>query len=130
MNVNEMSRRQLLAVPLREWGAESECDSLIIIPEGVHDSGFRCMSFIAVKDNEPIHRISGYSDVIHIDGIGGCGRNWLKRYGKVPETIRPNSWSIDCLKQSRCLRLFCRGKITCGEAFSSFEVFAEELKQT
>ena len=44
---------------------------------GMHDSGFRTMDFVAYSKNEPICLLSGCSDVIHIDGIGGFGHNCL-----------------------------------------------------
>ena len=47
--------------------------SMVIIPTGEeHDSGFQCMEFALIRDDGvPICRVSGISDVIVIDGIGG-----------------------------------------------------------
>lgn len=95
--------------------------------EGLHDSGYRCMDFVAVKNNKPLCLLSGCSDVIHIDGIGGYGKDWLKKYGTVPTTIPPSNWSIDCLPKSGLLRLFAR-EITCGGALSSLEVYTTTKK--
>ena len=93
--------------------------------EHLHDSGYRCMDFVACKDDEPICRLSGCSDVIHVDGIGGYGNEWLERYGTIPETIPPSGWSIDCLPASGLLRMWpASRKMTCGPALSSFEIFA------
>ena len=65
----QMTRKELEAVPHRKWDDNiGEFVSLIILPTRYkHDSGFACMSFIAVDENdEPIGRIGGGSDVIHL----------------------------------------------------------------
>ena len=94
---------------------------------GIHDSGFRCLDFVAVRDNTPICLLSGCSDVIHIDGIGGYGNNWLKRYGIVPNLVPTTGWSIDCLSVSGLLRIWPNASnMTCGTALSSFEIYSLE----
>lgn len=58
------------------WSRDiEEFSSLVIIPLNyAHDSGWMCMNFVAVnKDGEPICRLSGCSDVLNLDGIGGYG---------------------------------------------------------
>jgi len=91
----------------------------------IHDSGYRVMDFVAIKKRKPICLLSGCSDVIHIDGIGGFGKDWLEKYGDVPDKIPPSGWSIDCLAKSGLLRIWSTlGKMTCGEASSSFEIFS------
>ena len=115
MNVSEMTRKGFEELPLREWNEEVIFDSLIILPgkaRDLHDSGYRCMDFVAVLNKKPICRLSSCSDVIHIDGIGGVRR-------RLPFT----GWSIDCLPKSGLLRLFTQAKISCGPSLSSFEVF-------
>lgn len=93
----------------------------------LHDSGYRCMDFVAVdKKNEAICRLAGCSDVIHIDGIGGYGK-WSAETG-VPKLVTPSDWSIDCLAKSGLLRMFCRGSIDVGAALSSFEIYAVKEK--
>ena len=71
------TKKELESLPAREWNEDiGEFDSLIILPtKHLHDSGFWCMDFVAVKGSEPFCRLSGCSDVIHIDGIGGY-RDW------------------------------------------------------
>lgn len=116
------TKKELQALPLREWGEDiGEFDSLIILPtEHLHDSGFWCMDFVAVKGAEPFCRLSGRSDVIHIDGIGGYG----ERTQNVPTIIPPKGWSIDCIKKSKLLRIFSDGKLKAGSALSSFDLYA------
>lgn len=128
--ISDWTRKEFDATPEREWNADiGEFDSLIILPtKRIHDSGFRCMDFIAVLDDKPIAKLSGCSDVIHIDGIGGYGYKWLERYGTIPQSIKPIAWNIDCLKKSGLLRLFTGGKLTAGAALSSFEIFGVPRK--
>jgi hypothetical protein len=91
------------------------------------------MDFVAVLDNEPVCRLSGCSDVIHLDGIGGFGDKWLEKNGGVPDAVPPAGWTIDCMRVSGLLRLFCTGrgrlKLRCAEALSSFEVFAIRVEE-
>jgi hypothetical protein len=124
--INKWTKRQLRRLPSRGWNEDiGEFDSLVILPtKRMHDSGFRIMDFVAVKDNKPICKLSGCSDVLHIDGIGGYG-NW--NLGKrIPKSIPPKGWSIDCLERSGLLRLFSDGELTVGAALSSFEIFSKE----
>jgi hypothetical protein len=121
------TRKELEALPERNWNENiGEFDSLIILPtRWIHDSGYRCMDFVATRDNVPFIRLSGCSDVIHINGIGGMGYNWLKKFGKCPDAIPPIGWNIDCLKTSGLLRLFTHKNLVAGDALSSFEIFTK-----
>lgn len=126
MDIMEMKKKDFKNLPHREWNEDiGEFDSLVIIPlNHKHDSGFMCMDFVAVNDNEPICLLSGCSDVIHIDGIGGYGK-WIS--GEVPRTVIPKSWSIDCIPCGY-LRIFANNcKLTCGHALSSFEIWSEKI---
>ena len=124
-NLGEWTRKDFDALPSRQWGEDiGEFTSLVILPtKHIHDSGYRAMDFVAVsQDQKPICRLSGCSDVIHIDGIGGLG-NWSAE-GGIPRTIRPKGWTIDCLRKSGLLRIFADKKLTAGPALSSFEIYA------
>jgi hypothetical protein len=127
-DINEMTKEEFAAIPFVEWReVVAGFDSLVILPnEEVHDSDFRCMSFIACKGGMAICQIGGGSDVIHIDGIGGLGENWLRKHGSVPRLVPPSGWRIDCLKVSGLLRLFTQGELTAGDALSSFEIFSNQ----
>jgi len=128
MDINEMTRKEFEALHHRDWDERIEFDSMVILPgraKDLHDSGYRCMDFVAVKNGKPLCLLSGCSDVINIDGIGGHGHNWLKKYGSVPDRVPTSGWSIDCLKKSGLLRIWpSSNKMTCGCAMSSFEIFA------
>lgn len=128
MDIMKMKKKDFESLPHRGWNEDiGEFDSLIIVPQKhKHESGFMCIDFVAVRKFQPICFLSGCSDVIHIDGIGGHGK-WK---GVVPSLIRPKSWSIDCLPCGY-LRLFVNSNhltLTCSEALSSFEVWADEVK--
>ena len=121
-----MTRKELEAVPQRKnWNENTECRTLVILPQrSKHDSGYRNMAFVAGdKDNNPICRIGGGSDVIHIDGIGGYG--YSLDY-KLPDKIKSKSWSIDCLPKSGLLRIFSRCDLLAGDSLSSFSLYSLE----
>ena len=147
-DINAMTREDFEALPSRKWDEDiGPFDSLVIIParvylwdyflyrvkkllkmkpeiyemRGIHDSSFRCMDFVAVKDDVPLCLLSGCSDVIHIDGIGGYGQ-WRAGTG-IPYKISPKDWSIDCLRTSGLLRLFMHGMLTAGPSLSSLEIW-------
>ena len=127
MDINEMSRKDFESVPLRKgWSDSVTFDCLIILPgRAKHDSGYRIMDFVAVRSGKAVCRLSGCSDVVHIDGIGGYGKNWLEKYGTVPKLLPIRSWNIDCLPKSGLLRLWCSEcELEAGAALSSFEVYA------
>ena len=90
------------------------------------------MDFVATVDSIAICRLSGCSDVIHIEGIGALGRNYslselMTEHHPLP---RAKAWSIDCLPTSGLFRLFCMGyRLTCGEAVSSFEIYSTERRK-
>ena len=128
-NMNEMTRKEFEALPVREWDEDvGEFDTLVILPSRKrHESGYRYMDFVAVTKDKMI-RLSGCSDVLHIDGIGGYGKNWFDRFGAVPNSIEPKGWSIDCLPKSGLLQIFCYDKITADHALSSFSIYSERKK--
>ena len=129
-DINKMTRKELEAVPFKEsWNSDViEFNSLVILPlRKIHDSGFRCMDFVAVLKNEPICRLSGWSDIIHLDGIGGLGYRWSDN-NKVPDKVPPSGWNIDCLHTIGLLRLFTHYKLIAGQALSSFEIYTRNCE--
>lgn len=125
-SIEKWTRKEFETLPCRKWNEDiGEFDSLIILPtRHIHDSGYRCMDFVAVINNIPTVRLSGCSDVIHIDGIGGFELHWYLEFGSVPNKVPPKDWSIDCLKTSGLLRLFSHYKLVAGAALSSFEIYS------
>lgn len=127
-SLNDFTRKDFMALPQKAWDEDiGPFQSLVIIPERYyHDSGFRCMTFIAVDNkNRPFCCLGGRSDVIHLDGVGGFGKDWTKRYNGVPNLVPPSSWNIDCLPKSGLLRLFTNGTLTTGTVLSSFDLYSE-----
>lgn len=130
--LGEMTRKDFEAVPqLQDWAEEvTDFDSLVILPSRrIHDSGYRCMYFVACSRGKPIVKIAGGSDVIHLDGIGGYGYKWMQKNNGVPGMVEAKGWSIDCLKKSGLLRIFTHGKLIAGSVLSSFEIFSESIKK-
>ena len=129
-DINRMTRKQFEAVP-RPSTSERHMEgiTLIILPHRrLHDSGFRCMSFILRQKDDVLWQIGGCSDVIHIDGIGGMGFNWLEKHGSCPRLVPPSGWSIDCLPTSGLLQLWPSSRKVIVEvaAYSSFEMYGGE----
>lgn len=92
--------RQLEDKPLD--GARFDC--VIIVPmDTIHDSEYRCMKFIMTLRGVVVGVESGYSDVIHLNGIGGYGSDYSESIAtqRVPRV----GWSMDCLPGSNCVRI-------------------------
>jgi hypothetical protein len=129
MKVLDMSKKEFENLRLREWSEDiGKFNSIIILPgksRPLHDSGFRYMDFIAVKNHEAICRLSGCSDVLHLDGIGGYGRNKTSLETRLT-TVK--AWNIDCLPKSGLLHMWCEGyELEASPAFSSFEIIAYKI---
>lgn len=125
MNVMKMTVEDFGRVPYRTKDTDfSEFYSLVILPtEEIHDSGYKCMDFVAIdKDGYPICRLSGCSDVLHLDGIGGYG----EYKGKLNNMVVPKGWSIDCLPCG-LIRVFSRYMLKPDDmAVSSYCVYSNE----
>jgi len=120
--IYEMEAHEFLDLPFIDK-PEQAFDSIIIIPsQELHDSGFNEIICVGVNKNTAVGIVCNFSDIIYIDGITGCGRDWLTQCTKAPV-----AWSIDCLPKSQLLRLFIGTpgfKISTGRNVSSFEVFS------
>ena len=127
MKITEMKKTDFYKVPSRKRFDEPViCDTLVILPQrGLHDSGYRLMDFCACVDGEPVCRVSGCSDVIKFDGIGGMGENWIVKNGGLPKVVTVSAWEIDCLPKSGLLQIFSyRKRIKVGPSLSSFSIYA------
>lgn len=123
--LNDMTRKDFEALPERTWSEVlTGVDSIVLIPSRrKHDSGFACFGYVAVK-GEQAWRCGG-GDVLHIDGIGGYGKDWITRESGVPSMISVKGWNIDCLVKSGFLRLWSdKGKLSCEPDLSSMEVYS------
>lgn len=113
------------------WNNIGEVDSLVVVPcDYQHDSGFRCMEFVAIQHGEPTYLLGGSSDVIDFGGIGGYnihGDNIPKYIGRLKSQTAPVSgWRIDCLPVSGLLRIMNDKKIIVGASISDFEIYFKE----
>ena len=98
--INEMTKKELRELPNQK--PTDLFDSIVIVPmDYLHDSGYRCMKYILLRDFEIVGVVGGGSDVVHINGINGFGGSY--------EFTKPRkgyTWRIDCLPKSQCVRLF------------------------
>ena len=132
MKVTKMKKEDFEKIPKRKWNEDiGKFNALVIIPTGeLHDSGFMCMDFVAIDDNyEPIARLSGYSDVIHLDGIGGYGKQEWRDTVKtgIPKMLPIKGWSIDVLPCGY-IRIFSRNRngLSCPKmSLSDFELWSD-----
>lgn len=117
--------------PSSYWNVTGEVDSLIILPtKRKHDSGYRCMEFVAIQNRKPTYILSGCSDVLRLGGMGGYNvyRNSVCNYARRVEsgTVPVIDWKIDCLPVSGLLRIHCSKRMIVGASVSDFEVFFKE----
>ena len=121
---NAYTRRQFLA--MKNFAPRETFREVIIVPTGKrHDSGYGTMKFILTKENRIVGVVSGWSDVLHINGIGG--------YGKYPgpvfdEALHENKvrcvgWRIDCLVKSKCARLISEEECEAEDFIGSDFIF-------
>lgn len=95
-----MTKEQLQE--LENFKPEGTFNAVVIVPmEKNHDSDFSCMKFILLKGYEIVGVVSGWSDVVNINGIGGYGEHL-----NLNKQRKGYDWCIDCLPVSKCVRLF------------------------
>lgn len=98
---NEYTLQEFLEMPTKK--PEESFTSVIIVPtEDIHDSGFRCMKFILLKDGRIVGVVYTGSDCIWPNGIGNYGRSML---GDFMNKIPYMGLHMDCLAESRCIRI-------------------------
>ena len=126
-NINDMSRKELMDnIPYKKWEEEIICTDIIIVPiQKKHESGFRIMDYIACQNNKTICKLSGCSDILNLDGIGGYGNDKLKKSTYITNRL-PIPWTIDCLNKSGLLRIFIPNYklfIPTGPSVSNMEIY-------
>ena len=134
-NLTQYTITEFRNLPKRKFGEDvGNFDSLVILPtRRKHDSGYRCMEFVAVKGENPVCRMGGYSDVIHLLGLDGfnCfgGNDNKKLFIRRTENITFNAaFRIDCLPCG-LLRIFAsHNQLKAGMDLSSFELYVNETK--
>lgn len=128
IDINKITITELRAVAER-YPTEPFTSFVIVPMNRTHDSGFGCMKFVLLRDNEIVGCVGGFSDVVHLNGIGGYGRNWIEGFYSQSAT-KPIGWSMDLLRKSGCVRVFCGRELTTDEwVCSDFEVFVSEREK-
>ena len=109
-SVFNKTKEELLAI--ENFGGDAIFNGFIIVPTGeIHESDFQCMKFILLDHEDIVGAVSGWSDVIHFNGIGGYGEYDDDYATKLRTRLVPVvGYQIDCLPNSGCLRVFARGK--------------------
>jgi hypothetical protein len=112
--LNQWSRDELMRLPVREWSADSEYDSLLTIStRRKHDSGWAMMAIIGVVDGQPLEIACICCDDIE----------W-----KMPPMVCVGAYSIgqmrmDCAMRSGALHMWAwKGRFHVGAALSSTTV--------
>ena len=115
-----------------EFGRDEPFNSVVIVPtDNIHDSGFRCMKFILVRNGGIVGAVGGGCDVVNPNGIGNYGRyesssDFARKItlGMVPYM----GISMDCLKRSRCVRIMLSGLYRCDDFIgSNFQFYKAEI---
>lgn len=94
---------------IENFGENEEFSAFVIVPmDELHDSGFRIMKFILERDGKIVGAVSGWSDVIHVNGIGGYGEFDNTYPIRLKSQLVPRvGIQMDCLPESGCVRFFC-----------------------
>lgn len=89
VDLNKMTRKDFLDIPVLESQPPVVFDSFVIIPTGrAHDSHYGCMKYVLIRDHEIIGAVGGGSDVVRMEGV-----SWL---------------TMDCLRTSRLIHVFVK----------------------
>lgn len=121
----EYTREEFLAI--ENHNPVGSFNDVIIVPtDDIHDSGFRCMKFILVRQGAIVGAVSGWSDVLHLNGIGGYGKYEEFHMALASGMTKRIGWKIDCLTKSNCIRLMCDHNLSADYmAVSDYSVFVE-----
>jgi hypothetical protein len=115
LNIGRMTVEEFRALPQRLYYNSDEglFDGIIILPaadgDERHDSGYRVMDVIGIRNESPVCRLAGGSD--HLWNLPAEG-------------AAAAGWNIDCLPTSGLLRMWPTGKnkIKVGSAMSTLDI--------
>ena len=127
INVLDLTKEELLAID--NYSPTGDFKGIVIVPTGeLHESGFQMMKFILCDGDNVVGAASGYSDVLHLDGIGGYGLDYKSAMVNMKNHVV--DWSIDLLPKSGCIRLFIGGRfkrLKMPDFYGSdFEIYVED----
>lgn len=126
--INEYTLEELQAID--NYNEKALFDSIILVPmEELHDSGYRCMKGILVNSGVIVGSVSGWSDVVHPNGIGNYGRYGAEFENSLrTHTVPYMGLSMDCLEKSRCIRLMLCGKWEMDDFIGSEMCFYKAMR--
>lgn len=100
-------------------------NGFIIIPtDEIHDSGYKIIKIALMDHGVVVGSVKGYTDVIHLNGIGGYGAfdvGYAERVRQRKGTII--DWSIDC-STNGLIRVFCSKWLT----FPELSLYVSDLQ--
>lgn len=118
-DLNEYTLQEFLDMPA-EKPTKTFCSVIIVPTDEIHDSGFRCMKFILTEGDRIIGVVDTGSDVVWPNGIGNYGRNCL---GDLMQRIPYMNLRMDCLTESRCVRIMLSKKCVLNDFIGSDFIF-------
>ena len=104
-------------------------NGFVIVTTGErHDSGFGCMKYILLHGFKIVGVVGGWSDVVHLNGIGGYGDDEAFDIALKTQKTDRVGWSIDVMPNSGCVRLFCDHWLEVETPIcSDFIIYVKEL---
>lgn len=119
--IEKMTKKEFQQVKNRR--PKRNFNGFVIVPmDELHDSGYRCMKFVLTNHSKIVGAVSGWSDVVHINGIMGYGRG-------LSTEPKWHDFHIDCLPESGLVRLFTlSGNLEIDEFIGSDFIFYEKEK--
>lgn len=113
-NGENLTRKQLLNLPERNWDEVKEYSAVIVVPTGKkHDSGYALMAIVGCDENCKPCEIAAYCDDIQ----------WLTR-------ITEHGFRCDMFYKNSCLRFHsCEFNFQIGESLSTTPIkMSKKLK--
>ena len=116
MTIFEITEDNMKDLPkLQTYNDESLYDAIVIVPtDEIHDSGYRCMTYVFCKKDKAVGIINCGSDVLHLD--------WGSYIDPLEQEKTSRGWSIDCTPNG-FLRIFNHSGIKNMGGCSSYCVY-------
>lgn len=109
MKVHGRTRKELLALPVRDWNALSEYDALYVVPtKETHESGYRLMAIVGVLTNKGPIEIAAFCDDLCWEAAN----------------IRAMSVRMDMMPTNNCVHIWGSGvRFRVGRGLSSTSLY-------
>lgn len=114
MNINQLTRKDLLALPVRPWNTKSAYDSVVVLGTGEkHDSGYGLITVVGMRRREPIEIAVNCADDLE----------WIFPPAKVCGNFFIGQVRTDMLLKARALHFWAdSAHFYVGEALSSTRI--------